>query len=50
MTTLLNTAFNSVAGFQDRSDTPKNNKELLANKTQVHWWKSHDALVPRFGT
>jgi hypothetical protein len=31
--------FNSVAGFDDSSDTPKNYKDVLKHKNQAGWWE-----------
>jgi Reverse transcriptase (RNA-dependent DNA polymerase) len=36
--TLLSPAFNSIAGFDDGSDTPKNYKDVLGHKNQDKWW------------
>jgi hypothetical protein len=33
-------AFNSVSGFDDGSDAPKNYKEVLKHKNQAGWWAS----------
>jgi hypothetical protein len=32
---MIQAAFNSVAGFDDGSDTPKNYKELVKHKNQA---------------
>jgi hypothetical protein len=37
---MLQAAFNSVSGFDDGSDTPKNYKEVLKRKNQAGWWAS----------
>jgi hypothetical protein len=37
---LLNASFNSVAGFDDGSDTPKAYKDVLKHKNQKGWWDS----------
>jgi hypothetical protein len=37
---MLNAAFNSVAGFDDGSDTPKDYKDVLKHKNQIGWWDS----------
>jgi cation transport regulator ChaB len=33
-------AFNSVSGYEDGSDAPKNYKEVLQHKNQARWWAS----------
>jgi Reverse transcriptase (RNA-dependent DNA polymerase) len=38
--TMLSAAFNSIAGFDDGSDTPKNYKYVLGHKNQAKWWES----------
>jgi hypothetical protein len=37
---MLYAAFTSVAGFDDGSDTPKANKDVLKHKNQNGWWDS----------
>jgi hypothetical protein len=37
---MIHAAFNSVSGFDDGSDTPKNYKEVIKHKTQAGWWAS----------
>jgi hypothetical protein len=37
---MIQAAFNSVSGFDDGSDTPKNDKEVLKDKNQAGWWSS----------
>jgi Reverse transcriptase (RNA-dependent DNA polymerase) len=37
---MLSVAFNSIAGFDDGSDTPKNYKDVLGHKNQAKWWES----------
>jgi hypothetical protein len=37
---MLNAAFNSVAGLDDGSDTPKTYKDVLQHKNQKVWWDS----------
>jgi hypothetical protein len=37
---MIQAAFNSVAGFDDGSDTPKNYKDVLKHKSQAWWWAS----------
>jgi hypothetical protein len=37
---MLSAAFNSIAGFNDVSDTPKNYKDVLGHKNQAKWWES----------
>jgi hypothetical protein len=37
---MLNAAFNSVAGFDDGSDTPKTHKDVLQHRNQNGWWDS----------
>jgi hypothetical protein len=37
---MLSAAFNSIAGFDDGSDTPKNYKDVLGHKNQAKWWES----------
>jgi Reverse transcriptase (RNA-dependent DNA polymerase) len=37
---MLNAAFNSVAGFDEGSDTPKAYKDVLKHKHQKGWWDS----------
>jgi hypothetical protein len=34
---MIQAAFNSVSGFDDGSDTPKNYKEVLKHKNQAGW-------------
>jgi hypothetical protein len=38
--TMLSAAFNTIAGFDDGSDTPKNYKDVLGHKNQAKWWES----------
>jgi hypothetical protein len=38
--TTLSAAFNSMAGFDDGSDLPKNYKDVLGHKNQGIWWES----------
>jgi hypothetical protein len=35
---MLNAAFNSVAGFDDGSNTPKTYKDVLKHANQKGWW------------
>jgi hypothetical protein len=37
---MLNAAFNSVAGFDDGSDTSKAYKDVLKQKNKTGWWDS----------
>jgi hypothetical protein len=37
---MIHTAFNSVSGFDDGSDAPKNYKEVLKHNNQAAWWAS----------
>jgi hypothetical protein len=37
---MLEAAFNSVAGFDDGSNTPKTYKEVLKHMNQAGWWSS----------
>jgi Reverse transcriptase (RNA-dependent DNA polymerase) len=37
---MLSAAFNSIAGFDDGSDTPKNYKDALGTRNQSKWWES----------
>jgi hypothetical protein len=37
---MIQAAFNSVAGFANGSDTPKNYKEVVKDKNQAGWWAS----------
>jgi hypothetical protein len=38
--TMLSAAFNSIAGFDDGSDTPTNCKDVLGHKNKANWWES----------
>jgi hypothetical protein len=38
--TMLSAAFNSIAGFDDGRDIPKNYKDVLGHKNQSKWWDS----------
>jgi Reverse transcriptase (RNA-dependent DNA polymerase) len=38
--TMIQAAFNCVAGFDDGRDTPKTYKEVLKHKNQAGWWAS----------
>jgi hypothetical protein len=35
---MIQAAFNSIAGIDDGSNTPKNYKELFKHKNQARWW------------
>jgi Reverse transcriptase (RNA-dependent DNA polymerase) len=35
---MLNAAFNSIAEFDDGSDTPKTYKDVLKHKNKKEWW------------
>jgi Reverse transcriptase (RNA-dependent DNA polymerase) len=37
---MIQEAFNSVSGFDDCSDAPKNFKEVLKHKNHAGWWAS----------
>jgi Reverse transcriptase (RNA-dependent DNA polymerase) len=37
--TMLSAAFNSIEGFDDGSDTPKNYKDVLGHKNHAIWWE-----------
>jgi hypothetical protein len=37
---MIQAAFNSVSGFEDGSDTPRNYKEVLKHEIQSVWWAS----------
>jgi hypothetical protein len=37
---MLNAAFNSIAGFDDGSDTASTYKDVLKHKNQNGWWDS----------
>jgi hypothetical protein len=37
---MIQAAFNSVAGFDNGSNTPRNYKELVKHKNQEGWWAS----------
>jgi hypothetical protein len=37
---IINAAFNSVAGVDDGSDTPKTYRDVLKHANQKGWWDS----------
>jgi hypothetical protein len=42
---MLSAAFNSISGFDDGSDTPKNYKDVLGHKNQAKWWESMNSTL-----
>jgi Reverse transcriptase (RNA-dependent DNA polymerase) len=47
---MLDAAFNSVAGFDDGSDTPKSYKDVLKHENQKGWWDPmKEAFLTMYG-
>jgi hypothetical protein len=43
---MLNAVFNSIAGFEDGSDTPMTYKYVLKHKDLIRWWNSMKNMPP----